>query len=399
MSKHSLIFSPSSAHRRLACPGSARLEAACKDVPSVYAEEGSAAHALAERCLRMDENAAKYKERKLVRVNTGWSMLQAGTKRTDGWEVTGEMVEAVQVYLDFVRSFRTPASNILIEQRVRVTEECFGTADYIDAQAFGQILVADYKHGVGVAVSPEGNPQAMIYALGAVLASPYDHSTVKVAIVQPRSREGSAIKTWDTTVDYLRQWQQEVLLPGIEACKNPDAPLASGSHCKFCKALGVCPEVNKEVTAMVQMHAPALPNPALMTNADLARVLDKMDLAKSWLAEVEALAFRKVESGEDVPGYKIVAGRNSRDWADIGQAETLLESQLADRAYVRKLLSPAQAEKAFKECSLDAKALAPLIATTPGKPTLAPANDKRPALAPSAQRAFAGIPAANFNIG
>lgn len=392
MTTHSKIFSPSSAYRRLACPGSARMEAGLPDTPSQYAEEGSAAHALAERCLRMDENAARYKGRVLVRVKDGWSMLQAGTKRNDGFEVTTGMAEAVQAYLDFVRSFRSPASTVMIEQRVQVTEECYGTADYIDAAAFGRIMAADYKHGVGVAVSPEGNPQAMIYALGAVLASPFDHDDVYICIVQPRCREGDPIKTWKTTVSELYKWRDTVLLPGIERCKDPAAPLAAGSHCKFCKALGGCPEVNKEAMSVAPMHEPGgLPFPTMLTNDHLALILSKKDMVSSWLSEVEALALRKIEQGESVPGFKVVAGRNSRDWTDEAVAENQLESVLADRAYERKLLSPAKAEKAFKECGLDGKALAPLITTTPGKPTLAPADDKRPALPPMAQRVFTAI--------
>lgn len=392
MTQHAELFSPSKAARRLACPGSARMEHGLVDTPSQYAEEGSAAHHLAQVCLEKGENAVRYKGRRIVKVNGSFgSILQAGSKRNDGWEINLEMVEAVQTYLDYVRN-RPAGGTPLVETRVTITPECFGTADFIYAIPFGALYVDDYKHGVGVTVSPEWNPQALSYALGAVYASPYDHDVVHVSIIQPRAREGSGIKSWNLPVAELYKWRDNVLLPGIERCKLPDAPLASGSHCKFCKAYGMCPEVNKEVTAMMQIHAPAgLPNPALLTNEQLAAILDKKDMASSWLNEVEALAFRKIESGENVPGYKVVSGRNSRDWTDPGQAETFLESVLADRAYERKLLTPAKAEKAFKECALDAKQLVQLITTNPGKPTLAPASDKRPALAMSAQRAFSSI--------
>lgn len=411
MTQHSELFSPSKAARRLGCPGSARLEAGLPEAPSPYAEEGSAAHFLAERCLNMDCPASKYQGRRIVRITGGFSLLQPGAKRNDGWEVTLEMAEAVQAYLDYTRGHQPAGGTRLIEQRLKVTEECFGTADHIYAVPFGPLYVDDYKHGVGVPVSPEENPQAMIYGLGAVYASPYDHSVVRISIIQPRSREPysdpipwlgelrAGAAGWEISVADLYAWRDKILLPGIAQCKDPSAPLAAGSWCRFCKAQGCCPEVNKEVTTMMQIHAPAgLPIPGVLSNDQIGAILDKTAMARAWLDEVEALAARKVEAGETIPGcagnYKMVEGRSIREWADDGAAETFLESALADRAYERKLLSPAKAEAAFKACALDVKQLTPLITKKPGKPTLAAGNDKRPALASSAQRAFAHIQAA-----
>lgn len=396
MTQHAELFSPSKASRRLACPGSARMEAGLPDTPSQYAEEGSAAHHLAQVCLEKGENASRYKDRRLVRVGHGFSMLQQGTKRNDGWEINSGMVEAVQTYLDYVRD-RPQGGTRLVEQRLTIMPEVFGTADHIYALPFSTLYVDDYKHGVGVTVSPEWNPQALTYALGAVYASPFDHDVVVVSIIQPRTREGEGIKSWSLPVSELYKWRDTVLLPGIERCKDPNAPLAAGSHCKFCKARGGCPEVHKDVMTVVPVTSPVgLPAPGMMTNQQIAEVLGKMDMAESWLKEVAALALRKAEAGEEIPGYKIVAGRNSRDWADPGQAETFLESALADRAYERKLLTPTKAETAFKDCGLDKKQLLPLITSTPGKPALAPAGDKRPALPPQAQRVFAPINNADF---
>ena len=396
MTQHAELFSPSKAGRRLACPGSARMEQGLPDIPSSYAEEGSAAHYLAQVCLEKGENAARYKGRRLVRVGRGFSMLQEGAKRNDGWEINAGMVEAVQTYLDYVRA-RPAGGTHLVEQRLTIAPGVFGTADHIHAIPFGALYVDDYKHGVGVTVSPEWNPQALTYALGAVYASPYDHDVVHVTIIQPRTREGEPAKTWALPVAELYRWRDTVLLPGIERCKQPDAPLAAGDHCKFCKAQGGCPEVHKDVMTVVPMQQPAgLPSPALLTNEQLAIILDKKDMAESWLTEVAALAFRKAEAGEQIPGYKLVAGRGSRDWADLAVAENTLEAALADRAYERKLLSPAKAEAAYKDCGLDKKELAPLIASMPGKPVLAPANDKRPALPPQAQRVFTPITNADF---
>lgn len=413
MAEHSKLFSPSKAARRLACPGSARLEEGLTDTPSPYAEEGSAAHALAERCLRENRMPEAFRGRRIVRAGGGWSILQENSKRTDGWAIDSEMAAAVQVYVDWCRSQQDGAT-VMIEQRVQIVDDVFGTADHMAAIPFGPLYVNDYKHGVGVAVDPEWNVQAMTYALGAVYASPYDHDEVRISIIQPRSRqpftgpipwlggEVPGVAGWAISVAGLYKWRDEVLLPGIERCKDPDAPLAAGSHCKFCLAYGGCPEVNKEVTALVQMHAPTgLPVPAMLTNEQIGAILDKADMAESWLKEVRALASRKVELGEVIPGengpYKMVAGRGSRDWADVSTAEMYLRSSLGEGAYERTMLSPAKAEKALKDLGVDKKAIGHLIVKKEGGPTLAPANDKRPALASSAERAFANVP--TFDIG
>ena len=392
------------------------MEAGIPDIPSQYAEEGSAAHYLCETCLTKGENAAKYKGRRIVRVGEGWSILQAGTKRNDGFEAALEMVEAVQKYLDYVRSHGPTGGTHNVEHRVEITPDAYGTADHDYAVPLGPLYVDDFKYGQGVMVKAEGNQQAMCYALGALQASPYDHTTVRISIIQPRGRDPlnnpipwlsteenpviiPGVDAMEISVADLFRWKREVLVPGIERCKDPNALLAAGSHCKFCKAQGGCPEVHKDVTAVVPMQNPmGLPIPALLTNAQLAAILDKADVARTWLDEVEALAARKVDAGEAIIGaagpYKMVEGRGSRDWADQATAENQLEKVLAERAYERKLLSPAKAETAFKECGLNPKDLAPLIVKKPGKATLAPATDKRLALQSSAERAFASIPAA-----
>ena len=122
-------------------------------------------------------------------------------------------------------------------------------------------------------------------------------------------------------------------------------------------------------------------------------------MAESWLDEIAALAARKVEAGETIPGaagaYKMVAGRSDRKWANEYDAEVFMVKAFGKDAHEQKLLSPAKAEALFKARNLDKAMLAPYIIKPQGKPTLAPATDKRVALPSSAVRAFADIPAAD----
>ena len=59
---------------------------------------------------------------------------------------------------------------VLIEQRLdfsRWVEQGFGTSDAI-LISDGTMHVIDYKHGLGILVSAEDNPQMKCYALGAL---------------------------------------------------------------------------------------------------------------------------------------------------------------------------------------------------------------------------------------
>ena len=58
---------------------------------------------------------------------------------------------------------------VLVEQRLdfsKYVSDGFGTGDCIIV-ADGTMTICDYKHGKGVEVSAENNPQMMLYALGA----------------------------------------------------------------------------------------------------------------------------------------------------------------------------------------------------------------------------------------
>ncbi len=214
------LNSPSTLHRRLACPGSANAEKDLPDTTSKYAEEGTKAHEIAA------------------------ALLLGQTAEIDA-EPAEDLLSSVQQYVDTVQA--TVASlggHLIVEQQVDYSlyapagMDAHGTLD--SAVISNDVLViCDYKHGRGVPVFATDNPQLRAYALGvhSLYGLAYDYERVRLEIHQPRIGNHS---TEELSVAELERWGHEVLRPGLEATLDPDAVRVAGDHCTFCKARGSC---------------------------------------------------------------------------------------------------------------------------------------------------------------
>lgn len=380
----------SGAYRWMACPGSVRLSAGIESKSSSYAEEGTAAHELAEVCLHNGQDAIEWVDRKLP-------------AKYGSVYVTGEMAEAVQVYIDYVRPFILAGDQVQIEHRfdlsaLAVGVPMFGTADcviYMPAER--KLIVADYKHGAGIAVEAERNPQLRYYALGSLLTMPdADINSIDVVVVQPRAfHPAGPIRS--ETLDRLDLELFEAEL--IEAAKRtlePNAPLSAGDHCRWCPAYEVCPAQDARAVALLESDFDPLP-PETLTPEQLAAVLAKeaqLDAVNAWYKAVKAHAYGVITAGGEVPGYKLVAGREgNRAWADEDAAasELLLAGVAEEDLYARKLISVAQAEKLLGKKDFKA-GFEDFVTRKPGVPTLAPESDKRPAIEGGAAADFVALP-------
>jgi hypothetical protein len=117
-----------------------------------------------------------------------------------------------------------------------------------------------------------------------------------------------------------------------------------------------------------------------MSGEDVVKVLNISSVFSSWAAEVEAYAQSVLERGGSVPGYKLVAKRAIRQWADVEDAAAQLENILGEEAFTKKLLSVAQAEKVLKKMKLE---LSEDMVTKPDNGlTIAPVSDKRKEVVP-----------------
>jgi hypothetical protein len=368
MSIHAKL-SASGAHRWLACPGSVKAEDGIPDTTSTFAQEGTAAHELGEISLVGGTDCS--------------DMIGTQLLENDAYSVTPEMADAVQVYVDVVRYL---GGEQMYEERVDFSEwvpDGFGTSDAIVLNET-KMSVIDLKYGKGHRVEAQDNAQGILYALGAYAAYGYlyDIQTVEIIIVQPRLDH---ISVWELSIEDLLK-KGEWISQRAEMTQDPQAQRVPGeAQCQWCKAKANCGALQKfthDVIATDFDNLDKLSNPDTLTDEELRAALDAKKLVVSWLDAVETVVTQRLAVGEDFDGYKMVAGRSSRNWNDESQAATVLESALGVKAWERKLTSPAKAEKLLAKSQLGL--IESLISSKEGRPTLARESDPRPAVGATA---------------
>jgi len=330
----------SSSHRWFECPASIPLSDGVEKTSSVFAELGTAAHTLAEKCLREGKNAFVYHETKI-----------------GDFVVDAEMCDAVQVYLDTVRSYCVGAYELNIEQKFSldwIDPEMFGTNDASVVQMFDKVVILDYKHGQGVPVEAYGNEQLLYYALGATRGlEGYD---VECVIVQPRCvhRDGP-VRKWKITYKELMEFQEKLkekvaAVRAAEKARNVYQFAKSGEHCKFCPAAGFCKKLREEALAVAQVDFDGVvdtsPAPAaLMTVEQISKSLSLSYLIEEWISSVRRHAFKLAESGCEIPGFKLVEKKTHRKWINQDSVIEEYEPFFGDQLFKKALLTPAQLEK------------------------------------------------------
>ena len=377
--KHALL-SPSSAARWMRCPASVVVTRDMPEDSSPYAIEGTCAHRLAELLLNGADGFPAEEAAKVIAAGVDPDSL----------------VEPVRVYVDYVRSL---GSEIVTEVSLDISlitkePEARGTSDAV-VFSEGVLHVCDLKYGKGEPVSAEENPQLAIYAGAALAAFDFlgEIREVCMHIVQPRL---NSISIWRVSVDELMTFLAYVTRAGARCLRlldeypDPDTVPAGyfdpcAKSCRFCRNRGKCAALAKYALSVAGLDLPD-PLKASLDVQQLAYILDRIGLIKSWMGEVEAAAHAALMEGREVPGYKLVEGRaGSRKWTDESKAEKLLKAWKvpADFRYVKSLISPTQAEKLLKLKTLSDEQWAELcgyVSREPGKPTVVPASDKRPAI-------------------
>lgn len=395
MAAHALL-SPSAAERWINCPASVFLNKDIPDEGSVYADEGTAAHTIMELAGKEYFKGFEFDSIKTTLALKLAEMMTRGPQGkftiTDAW--ADEVINCARVWLtELDKVCGGFPDYVAFETRVNSVEipngSMGGTADCL--MLVGDTLhVFDYKHGQGVPVSAENNPQLSLYGYMAYM-SHLDLSVknIELHIVQPRADNTNA---WKTSVEHLCTWFDEIVQPQAERvisiCETGKYTLedftVTKSGCRFCKAKAACPAMTREVSTELDL-------PRVLTVPDstekLARLLDFKPVAEAYFDAVEKKVFDLLSNGQSVPGFKLVSGRpGNRKWTDSSQAlDELKKAKLKMSEYYKtpEVISPSQAEKLFKQGVIGERkwqTLQGLITRPEGKPTLAAVTDKRPAL-------------------
>lgn len=370
------ILSPSSAKRWIHCTPSALLAEEAGSKSSVYAEEGTLAHEIAEYALTQYLNGL-YDPIVDEELPVNDEHLKNPLFNTD-------MADYIRDYCDYVigedyeMQKADGSSKMYLERRVNITDfapDSFGSVDVV-LVSDKTIHIIDLKYGAGVKVFADHNEQMMMYALGALKdlgalkAAVSDRITkIKMTIAQVRLDH---YDTFEMSKSDLLDWAEKVLKPAAKAAIQGKGKQVIGSWCKFCPVKAQCRAQRDAILADFGEK----PEPSLLSDEEIVDLIGKIDTYKSWIESVNEYVYDKVIQGHKWPGYKLVAGRSSRVITDEAKVrQELLNEYLEDEVLNIKLKGIGDLEKLVGKKVFSAR-FGDAIESRPGAPKLVPESAK-----------------------
>ena len=338
----------SSCERWWNCPGSVLLSKGKEDFKSGAAIEGTFLHKLCELLL-----TGEIKPRDL-----GLLEEEEVEIFNHSFKVTEEMLEGVLLYYETVKAdakqykgYLTVESRFCIES---IDPGAFGTADAIINVPLDRLIVCDFKSGFKP-VSPDSK-QLKYYALGALETADTDFDIVELVVVQPKAYdEDDRVKRFLMTREELLGFKAELAAAIKRVREATERHICRGDWCTWCKAKPECPEHHKAIAELFNEDAIAVREPddvVTIAPEKLQWVLDNEKAVTDFMKCVREYVLQQHRAGNKVcPNYKVVQKRANRAWLDEEQIAGVLSDKLAEGGYkvVKKILSPAQAEKQLKE--------------------------------------------------
>lgn len=204
-------FPPSMADRWLRCGRTVKLSPMYPDKRTAASEEGTRQHDIAAKHLTLGSDSKDPK---------------------------------MQGYLDEVRG-RAEGGTLRVEEKVTIVEGlCWGTSDatILHPDTIIGLTVIDLKWGRSP-VTALGNPQLMLYALGALELHPLSpEQLVDLCIYQPNAASGPPLRHSQVEVKALHDFRDRKVDPAIERGLQEDPPAEAGRWCFWCPAKLHCPE-------------------------------------------------------------------------------------------------------------------------------------------------------------
>jgi hypothetical protein len=412
------IFGPSSSHMWLVCAGSLIPNILAEDDGSIYAARGTVCHDLSEEWLT---TGVKPKHR------IGTTMIVYSGAWGYAVKIDHEMLDRVQESVD--RCILLPGKH-LQEQRVFFSQltpipDQSGTLDFAAIEK-DLVTVVDHKYGA-VQVYAERNPQAMMYALGLLFkydkafGGQHDFRRFRLVINQPYLDH---YDEWECTRDDLLIFAGFVK-ERAKAAWNLDAPRTPDPKaCLFCKVRNTCAaNARMQFRLMADQSAEAFGevsadevvafkraltddiepfkveavDPLTLTTAELEALRPYKRMVEGWWKTADHELLRRGLAGVPLSRYKIVEGKSNRKFKNPDEAAAFLIGSgcAGDDVIEKSVVSPTTAEALLVKAGHRKKDLPDLlggyIKKPPGKPTLAPMSDRRPAIEDTSAIAF-GVP-------
>ncbi len=384
------------------CPGYiAALEAfpEFRSGSSEYAQLGTAAHALCERCLTEGSYPEDYRDRIIVLVekdngDEGTSILRPGAKTPGSasaiwFEVDDDMLEATSKFVAYVErrlvelgalkegEKRPPSSEIkglelLLEtQTIPLPErdDTGGTAD-VTIDCWPDVLeIVDYKHGQGVFVPIANNYQLLSYLLGKALETDFSHDAYRMTIVQPRHRDApyDGVMSCEVSREELLEFQtglQEAAMRVDAARDIMEAHMTDGgsqeeganvllevlyrggtisvgedgSHCTFCEFMADCPSCHAKAQETAAIDFDDEPGEIEVPDnmSRIAEIAPWIKFIDKWSEKVMVKAKAHILSGgTQIETMKPVRSNGKRVWRRDLSQEQLIEKCVEEHGLSR----------------------------------------------------------------
>jgi len=377
---------------------------------SIYADQGTVAHALGEHCLKTGLEPNDFFMQKFHTIKD---------KRKLEYVMDEDFVDAVTVYTNYIRPKIERAIYTKLEGRFSLKKylnaDAGGSADYLGV-IDTTMHVDDYKHGKGVGVEIEGNTQTRFYGLGAYLKLKKYRpkvakqiQNVQMSIIQPRFKhKDGPIRPETIPLVELVEWGEDIVKPAIHANQTPKLRkfVPGEKQCAWCKRKDYCePRLewlgNEAMLDFKDVLEEEFIEPNSLTIQQLLNVLARKKEITDWLNSIYDHLYSRANLGTSIPEHKLVDDYGNR----------IFKKEMSQRKIMRKILketkldkdlffeepkmkSVAQIEKviAHHSSKKDAERIMKLVAEKPHKGTkLVHNNDKRTEVPPSIEADFAEV--------
>lgn len=238
-------------------------------------------------------------------------------------ETLNENLTLVMDWIYQTRALYGSECKVYAEQQFEIVETGeFGTGDvtFVSPQV---LHIADYKNGY-VVVDVARNAQMLTYLLGAI--SKYGvRDSYYITVLQPNyDHIDGPIRTVQVT-----HAEVEAHRVAIAWSMANEHVFAAGPHCKktYCDHRGNC----KTFLAWAETNAADAWFPHdvnALTDEQLAKALDHAEVLQGIRDELRKAAMtRMMQSNRQIPGYKMVKGRRTRELKDAKAVEHVLREQ------------------------------------------------------------------------